>query len=147
MEKNILVNELTPDQLDEVLSTERYLESRIEYCKRMEKEGFKIVHPDAWTLLLDLDSEEAKRTFETRLGRLNYELSLDLKDQAKATIVPSKTKGHYHALVRMPHKLARFERIALQAVLGSDPVREILSIFRIWRGDQYPTLLAMKKKA
>ena len=135
-------------QLKEVLDTDPYREEREEYVKRMKADGFDIRYPESNELLIDLDSDKAFEEFKVRISRVSYELEVN-GEGAKLSykVYPSKTECHYHVIVTMPFDLDEpFERIALQAVLGSDPVREMLSIFRIWLGDKHPTLLAMKSR-
>jgi hypothetical protein len=140
---------LSEAQLQEVLDTDPYRESREDYVKRMEAEGFKIYYPEPNEVTVDLDSVEARKDFKTKIDRVRYELEINHAGSyppIEYEVKPSKTEGHYHAIVKMPFEIDKVERIALQAVLGSDPVREMLSIFRVWLGDPYPTLLAMKLK-
>ena len=53
---------------------------------------------------------------------------------------PSGRPGRHHVVVTMPRPVSPMERIALQAILGSDPIREMLSWFRIERGIEEPTI-------
>ena len=46
--------------------------------------------------------------------------------------------------VNLPCDVANVERIALQAVLGSDRMREFLSLYRHLNGDTDPTLFFEK---
>lgn len=138
---------LTDGQLEEVLDAERYRESREQYVQRKKDEGFEIYTPEDNELLLDIDSEEAYQTFLVRFERLKEEIEDAMGYDCGSLIYKvydSATEGHRHIIVTLPFEVNMHERIALQAVLGSDPVREMLSIFRVWQGDPYPTLLAMK---
>lgn len=134
---------LSKDQLIEVLESEKYLESRQRYCARKKEEGYKIYYPEENELLLDFDDEESFQTFKRRIAIIEREAKTDIK----WTVFNSTTKGHRHVSVKMPMKIENnYERIAVQAVLGSDPIREMLSLFRAWRDDPHPTLLARKEK-
>jgi hypothetical protein len=64
---------------------------------------------------------------------------------ATAKWKPSKSGlPHRHVVVASPRNmLSPAKRIALQAILGSDPLREMLSMFRYLNGDPYPSLLAV----
>jgi hypothetical protein len=53
---------------------------------------------------------------------------------------PSRAPWHYHITVTLGRKLSNLERIALQSVAGSDPMRELMSFRRACRGDSDPTL-------
>ena len=50
--------------------------------------------------------------------------------------------GGAHIYLRMNVDLPRIERITLQACLGSDPVREMLSLLRHWNDGYMPVVLA-----
>jgi hypothetical protein len=50
-----------------------------------------------------------------------------------------------HLIVRLNRPVSNAERIALQAALGSDPVREILGIVRVQHNDPHPTLFLESK--
>jgi hypothetical protein len=61
------------------------------------------------------------------LASNNYELDV-VRDE------PSRTEGHRHVVLRADHPLDIYERIALQACLGSDLKRELLALLRVWQG-------------
>ena len=132
---------LKDNELQEVFECEKYLESREQYCARKTAEGFSIFYPEPNELCLDIDSEEDYQKFLARFQYLSREVDnpyIAFKE------FQSSTKGHRHIIITLPYDVDRFERLALQAVLGSDPIKEMLSIFRIWQGDKFPSLLAMK---
>ena len=130
-------------ELDEVLKTESYREKREHYVQRMKDEGFEIYVPAENELFIDIDSSEQYDRFNTAAARLSTELEGDIKVSVK----PSKSGlPKRHAIVTLPFEVEHEMRIALQAVMGSDPVREMLSIFRLWQGDPCPTLFADKAK-
>lgn len=134
---------LNSAEIKKTVEWDEYSETRAEYVERKTKAGFKIYYPEPNELVIDLDGEKEKQFFIERVQRLGMEIGCNY------SIYPSETKGHYHAIVKIYEgdenvKLDRFERLALQAVLGSDLTKEMLSIFRIWNGDEFPTLLAMK---
>ena len=133
-------------ELDEVLATEKYRESREEYMARKEEEGYKIFLPGPNELLLDIDDQESFEEFKIRFGRLSDEIYSDGGGLPSYEEFNSKTEGHKHICVTMPFEVNNIERICLQALLGSDHVREILSLFRYWRKDPHPTLLARKEE-
>lgn len=58
-------------------------------------------------------------------------------------VTPSKSGGEkQHIRVFLPFNVEPVERIALQAALGSDGVRELLSLRRVRGDDPHPTLFA-----
>lgn len=130
---------LSMDELMEALESEEYLESREKYVARKMGEGFKIFTPSVYELALDIDSQEAWETFLVRWKRMFDEgIVGDYK------VFDSSTPGHKHIIVKIGMNLDPLERIAFQAVLGSDLVREFLSILRYYHNDPFPTILAMK---
>lgn len=61
--------------------------------------------------------------------------------------VASKTPGHFHVYIEAPRELTPVLRIALQACLGSDRKRELLSLARIlFRVPRDPTLFFEDKE-
>jgi hypothetical protein len=126
-----------------VLESKPYIEAREEYTVRMEENGFKIVMPGMTELLIDIDSEEAFNTFKERFVRLKCE---ERFKQATAKWKVSKSGlPHRHIIVDLKVRISTSKRIALQAILGSDPIREMLSLFRLSNGDPYPSLLAINE--
>lgn len=80
-------------------------------------------------LLLDLDSAEAVGTFITRI---RYARSRGIP-LGRYELMPSRnsaTKGSQHARVHLEQPTPLRERILLQALLGSDPTRELLCYAR-----------------
>jgi hypothetical protein len=66
--------------------------------------------------------------FRSYLGPLTY----------RAT---KSKSGNTHVYVTLPEPLPVFERIALQAILGSDAKREMLNFIRAKRGDSGEPIL------
>jgi len=104
----------------------------------------KVVIPEPNQLQLDLDSEEAYDNFKNRLVEFEMHSCYIIEIEEH----PSK-KGlpHRHVTLTvfdpdgMPHVFGEYERIALQAVLGSDIVRETLNCWRLIRGSENPSRL------
>jgi hypothetical protein len=69
----------------------------------------------------------------------------EFKEKLPYKIYNSTTKDHYHIIVEMPFEMDNEQRIIWQLLLGSDPVRELLSMFRILNNDPFPSLLATKE--
>lgn len=106
--------------------------------------GLVVVTPEDNELLIDLDTEEAYaqhlKILEVLDGRgIIYEHK----------VAPSKSGlPNRHVTLKLisgpsasylPVPLDPWQRIALQAALGSDPVRELLSCMRVFRGITPPT--------
>lgn len=54
--------------------------------------------------------------------------------------------AHVHVYIHMDAPLSHETRIALQAALGSDPMRELQSLCRVWAEAPHPILLHEVKK-
>jgi hypothetical protein len=119
-------------------------ETREEFCSRMAAEGFEIHLPKANELFIDIDNKQHYEAFQRSWAVLRANgIVLSVKE------TPSKSGGackHIRVTVAGIKELTDMERIAWQAALGSDPIREILSIVRALKGDAHPTLFAEKAK-
>lgn len=129
---------------------EDYNESRIEFIKRKQAEGYDIYIPSDNELTIDIDSVEDLRYYHTKIERLERELmEFPFEKQSSPKIdineYNSKTVGHKHIIIKLPFDVTPAERIALQASLGSDRTRELLSTFRLLRNDKHPSLLCVEK--
>lgn len=101
-----------------------------------KKANQTVILPKGNECQLDIDSKEQYDRFEDVL-----KWAEDLLEIKKVTKLPSKTKGHYHITVEFYKELSLWERIALQAVLGSDLTRELLNSIRAINGDENPSAL------
>lgn len=105
-----------------------------------------IEHADDKTLQLDLDSEAAYEVYLKQVVRLR-ELELlpvDVTLDEFASVRRSRS-GNRHVIIKLFRPLPAEERIMLQALLGSDPVREALSLARVRAGNLFPILLFVPK--
>lgn len=103
--------------------------------------GLLIVPADDTTLQLDIDTEadlekarEIMRLFQTNLGIVG------------ATVTRSKS-DHWHVYVKLDRPHTRAERLALQACLGSDPKRELMSYLYNEKGGKQDCVLFEKPDA
>ena len=111
-------------------------EDREEYCRRMVAEGLVVVVPADDELQIDIDEEAQYDQFIGQLDRLRRMYpSLRWIEHPSRNGLPGR-----HITVSTGSVLTAWQRIALQACMGSDPVRELLSACRIHRGDGVPTL-------
>lgn len=107
------------------------------FLEQVENQGFIIVKPLENQLLLDLDTSERQQDFFDNFERLSYEYPGATRETYK-----SKTPGHLHAIVNLPFNLNNnFERIAWQAILGSDPIREMMNLKRVYEEVPDPIVL------
>jgi hypothetical protein len=123
----------------EMQEQSEYDELREDFIKRMEAEGNRIVLPKDNELQVDIDSDEQYAVFQKSLACLKRNESQS--DDIRVEEHPSRSGlPRRHITVTMPFDLEPWERIAFQAALGSDPIRELVSIFRLMRNDSHPTL-------
>lgn len=102
-----------------------------------EKYGeYEVVYPEPNQLLLDLDTDEQYESFQKRIARLFDTNKLNIKAAPSASGLP-----HRHITVTFPTtvQFTNMERIAIQAVLGSDIIREFFSVRRVLQGVATPT--------
>lgn len=105
------------------------------------RENLDIRYADDMTLQLDCDDEMAVQQFDRYEPRLRAHF--DIKNVTRTVSRHGKT----HIYVALNTPLPIPERIALQACLGSDPTREMLSLRRWLDHDSNPILLFEKKQA
>ncbi len=102
------------------------------------KEGLRIVLPTANELLIDIDSDADYSRFTQAYARL---CDLDLFEPTGFVTTPSRNGGEgRHISIHLRKRVTPLERIALQAILGSDWKRELYSLARLQDGDAIPTL-------
>ncbi|HET9285660.1 MAG TPA: hypothetical protein VFR24_27220 [Candidatus Angelobacter sp.] len=86
------------------------------------KSKFDIIRSDPITLLLDLDTEAALAQYERVLPIVKAEFSINYIEKWKSK------SGNTHIAITLSDPFPFEERLALQAALGSDGVREALSL-------------------
>lgn len=112
--------------------------TRMEHAAKAAKEkGLVIVLPKANELFIDIDDAEGLARFEKFFPKVRELIEVERHHIRPS---PSGEKDHYHITVVFAHALFDYERIALQAILGSDPMREVLSWQRQRNGQENPTL-------
>jgi len=89
-------------------------------------------------LQLDLDTPEQEDQYRRMLPHVE-----DVYDIEEVIETPSKS-GHTHVRLFTAYPLSVEERVALQAILGSDPKKELCSLRRWLSGDELPILLFEK---
>lgn len=99
--------------------------------------GSKIYRGRPVRLLLDLDDHEAEAQFSYMLKIMKQ---LDFVGVVKQRWWKSKGGGK-HVLITLDRELPVGERLALQAILGSDVKKELYSIARLHQGVEEPSLL------
>jgi len=104
--------------------------------------GYDIIIPADNELFIDIDSPEAYEKHQKALlifNRLVVKLELVMDKE-------SKTPGHKHLVYRTDSMLTTEEVISYQALLGSDNVKEMLSLDRYYNNVPYPILFFEKRE-
>lgn len=115
------------------------------FIAQVEAQGFRPVYPADDELQIDIDSEEDYARFKLawECVQRNWaafgEFSFFEKESKSG--LPCR-----HITVKVPFKLDPWQRIALQAALGSDQIRELLSATRLIKGDIHPTMFVEPKE-
>jgi hypothetical protein len=131
---------LSTDTAFDTYDIEHSLEHRFEIAAN---EGLCIVVPNDRTLQLDFDSDESYEWLWLSKNLSNLHVHFDV---AKIVTTVSKS-GNKHVHITLNQSLDTPTRIALQAVLGSDPVREFLNIARHLKGIKDPVVFFEKPDA
>jgi hypothetical protein len=118
------------------LSPEQFAEDIAEAA-----ETFDVIQANENTLLLDLDTPEAVETFNRVLPKVDEQYGVE-----RSEAWHSKS-GNNHVAVTLKTALPISIRIALQAALGSDGVREVLATQRMLNGCVEPSVLFRPKDA
>lgn len=120
------------DQYDD-LTNESFDEGK----ERAISAGFTVIERQPNQLLIDIDSNQP--IDNTILRRLKeYIPSCEVEYWASKS-------GNLHARVTLGRNLSDIEALLLQAILGSDPLRELLGLFRVWNGVNNPIVLFKPK--
>lgn len=116
-------------------------EDRMEYIENMKLEGLFPKTPQHNELFIDIDNVDDKNWFLIQFERLKKILpQISYRSNPSKSGLPNE-----HITVTMPFKISsNHERIAWQACLGSDSVKELLSMIRLYRGDEFPILFMEK---
>jgi hypothetical protein len=115
-------------------------EAREFYINRMTNEGYITVTPESNELFIDIDTDDDYSLFQDQYKML-------VRDVGVVAMTENISRGGLpgrHIRIIMAFDMTDAERIAWQASLGSDPKRELLSMMRLQRGDDYPTLFVEK---
>jgi hypothetical protein len=119
-----------------------YDEDTIAAIKAAAAKGFYTVLPADNQLQIDIDSEAGLAQFDKFRDLIKQQEHWDV---LTAITTPSKEAGHFHITVTLKDNVTPLERIALQAILGSDPLREFLSLVGILKENRsFPTLFFEK---
>lgn len=121
--------------------TDLYFLDREKFIIGALEDGFTIILPEADELLLDIDCDRQYEHFLKSAARLQAEFG---SGWVKWKQWPSKSGlPHRHVLVKLGMPVTSHERIALEAGMGSDRTRTLLSVLRLKYEDPNPSILAV----
>lgn len=107
-----------------------------DYIERKKAEGCTVETPKPNELFIDIDTSEQLTRFGMAMDRMRQDFpGISFESKTSKSGFP-----HIHFKVKMPWDMDHVERIAWQAVFGSDPIRELLALLRVRRGEEIPTL-------
>lgn len=97
--------------------------------------GCEVILPGPQEIQIDVDTEESYLECLERINSLKdcLDFKIIVKDKESKSGHP-----HHHITIDMGIDLTNWQRVALQAVLGSDPVRERLNAARLFTDNKYP---------
>jgi hypothetical protein len=106
-----------------------------------QMEGLEVVYPQPNELQIDIDNEHSFILFQNQLQIVQKFVGF-----CRVIEKPSKSgiMGKCHVTLVFDRTFTDLERIGLQAMLGSDRVRELLSYVQLQNGDEHPTLFLEK---
>jgi hypothetical protein len=107
--------------------------------EKAKEQGLKVVVPASNELQIDIDTEEDYDLFLAHIKILLQFGVAEFKSAPSKSGLPKR-----HVTVTLPYDLNHWQRIALQASLGSDRKREILSCIMVMAGDPLPTIFLEK---
>lgn len=123
--------------IDAPTSAEYLVTNSARLIEASEANGLCVSLPAENELQIDIDSDADWSRFLRGWEIFSREFPL----VGPYLVTPSKSGTGKHVRIRTPWPVEPWQRIAWQASLGSDHVRELLSGVRLIAGDPHPTLL------
>ena len=106
-------------------------------------EGLEVVYPEDNQLQIDIDNHHSYMLLYNQLSIVQKFIG---EYEYKETPSKSGEPHKFHiTLTFTEHTFTPLERVGLQAMLGSDRVRELLSYVQLKNDDPHPTLFLEKK--
>lgn len=101
--------------------------------KAAAKKGLIVVYPKNNQIQIDIDSHEAYTEFQRRLEKLfdGQDSTLSIHHTQEFESSSGLPNRHIYITFKGDKKFTAIERIWLQSVLGSDPMRELLDSKRL----------------
>lgn len=110
-----------------------------------EHDNFEIIVAEPNQLQIDYDVSELPAQFEKALDILTQAFCKNT--QCLHYFIKKSRHGNLHVTINLPINIPDTERIAWQAVFGSDPTREAMSLMSVRREIANPTLLIERRNA
>lgn len=112
-------------------------ESHQKQLQKAREQGFEIVEGKPDKLLIDLDSWEDKLKFDSMFNMFSKHYNIEGIKRW-----PSKSGKGEHVVIKTANRFNSLERIALQAILGSDIKREMFNFVKAEKfGVREPSVL------
>jgi hypothetical protein len=126
--------------LDQAIRTEDgeyHLTTYDEALEEADTNGWEVVLPRPTEVQIDIDNRDQYNLFDERYKNMSAYFCMKVVRDT-----PSKSGGRFkrHITVDMGMELSDAQRCAIQAVLGSDPIRELIGVMRMLLGMEHPTL-------
>lgn len=104
--------------------------------------GCIVIEPNECELFIDIDDEASATHCIAGINRIKARIK-DIDYRMSPS--PSGSPGRFHIVVTVPGRVfTPIERVAWQAALGSDRMRELNSLCDILDGDPLPTIFFEK---
>lgn len=114
--------------------------TRAEAFEKARAAGLEVLVPKPNQLFIDIDDEASYQVLQAHADILDKYIGVTKRE---ATI--SKSGGvRRHVTLTLSRDITATERVGLQAMLGSDRKRELLSFIRVLQGDEDPTVFFEK---
>lgn len=102
--------------------------------EKAESLGLKVIVPPCNSLALDLDTDDQFAVYQR-----NFEVFKRHSEDLVAEVFETASKSnHRHIYIKLKRALPMHQRLALQAALGSDPMKELLGNLRTELGEGTP---------
>lgn len=108
---------------------------------KAEALGLVCTWPTPHELQIDLDGPADRARFERAFSILSEHI-----DVKNVEVTPSSGGKGWHVRILLPFEVKDYERVAWQAAMGSDPVRELLALLSLHTGAGIPTVLFETEK-
>ena len=108
-----------------------------------EREGLDVVYPKNNEVMIDIDNAHSLQLFQKQMDIVKKHIGVIGVEEH----LSKSGEGKRHITVTLNDPITPIERLALQAMLGSDRVRELLGYVEYKNGDPTPTLFLERKQS